>query len=93
MESNLNSKLFDHIKQSPYWLKKEDEDFLMSQVSQTPTSEFEMKSCQKLIHFIWLKKSPSSSPNPPKNFTEQFLPAWKELNPDYEIILWDDQKV
>lgn len=37
----------------------------------------------KIIHQIWV------GPNPPP----KFMKKWKEMNPEYEYILWDDKKV
>ena len=59
-----------------------------------PDCEFAIdKDCKKFIHFIWLQKSQKYHTDIPQNFTEDFLPKWKQLNNDYEVLIWDDQKV
>ena len=37
----------------------------------------------KIIHQIWMGDKPS-----PK-----FMTKWKELNPDYEYVLWDEERI
>lgn len=41
----------------------------------------------KIIHQIWI-----GSPTPPEAFKE-YMASWKKYHPDWDYILWDDEKV
>lgn len=41
----------------------------------------------KIIHQIWIGDKPI-----PDKF-KKYIQSWKEINPDYEYILWDNKKV
>lgn len=51
------------------------------------TKTFRSTRIPKKLHFIWL-----GSNDRPRAF-EVFLTKWRQLYPDYEIIIWDDEKV
>ena len=63
----------------------------------------------KIIHFIWINCSPTNSTNLTnstkinksnknpirisQNPINREIQSWKDMNPDYEIIVWTDKEI
>ena len=72
----------------------EQQDNMLTIIQQR-YQQFQMNQClsstvsiPKIIHFIWL-----GSPFPTAKYYERFYKTWELLNPTFEIILWNDERV
>jgi len=80
--SKIYMKLFDRQKYEEYLLFKRN----FEQIEKSPNTEAH-SAIPKIIHQIWIGGN-----NIPQQY-QYYNSTWKKLNPDWNIIIWEDEDI